>query len=83
VIIAILVVLSVVMMVSTLFTSVNVVAMLEWVGAVVDSAYSSVCPLDYAVKDRALITTSTASTGACRDWPCWNDRSVRGRATGS
>jgi NRAMP (natural resistance-associated macrophage protein)-like metal ion transporter len=35
VIIAILVVLSVVMMVSTLFTSVNVVAMLEWVGAVV------------------------------------------------
>jgi NRAMP (natural resistance-associated macrophage protein)-like metal ion transporter len=35
VIIAILVVLSIVMMVSTLFTGVNVVAMLEWVGAVV------------------------------------------------
>jgi hypothetical protein len=35
VIIAILVVLSVTMMVSTLFTSVNVVAMLEWTGAIV------------------------------------------------
>jgi len=78
VIIAILVVLSVVMMVSTLFTSVNVVAMLEWWAPSWDSAYSSVCPLDYAVKDRALITTSTASTGACRDWPCGTTEAFAG-----
>jgi len=83
VIIAILVVLSVVMMVSTLFTSVNVVAMLEWVGAVVGLGVLIGLPIGLRRQGRALITTSTASTGACRDWPCWNDRSVRGRATGS
>jgi hypothetical protein len=83
VIIAILVVLSVTMMVSTLFTSVNVVAMLEWLGAVVGSASSSDCPLDCDRQGpRRSRTTSIVSTGACRDWPCSSRPNVAWRASG-
>src|ERR1019366_1975413 len=45
VIIAILIVLSVTMMVSTLFTSVNVVAMLEWLGAIVGGGVAIGLPI--------------------------------------
>jgi Mn2+/Fe2+ NRAMP family transporter len=80
VIIAILVVLSVTMMVSTLFTSVNVVAMLEWTGAIVGVGVASVSPSDCVDKARVPPTTSIALTGVCRGWRCWSDRSVLGPA---
>jgi len=83
VIIAILVVLSVVMMVSTLFTSVNVVRCSNGWAPSWDSAYSSVCPLGLRRQGPRAHYDLDRLDWRMPRWPCWNDRSVRGRATGS